>query len=105
MAKWPLQRFPPGAQPEAMKVSISVYEGPERSAIVQLLRIMGARYTSKLNRKNTHLICREAEVAIDYGALFRDLRRATDAHMARGLRTAFDQRLEAVYSLTTIASS
>ena len=58
---WPLRRFPPEAKPEAMRISISVYEGPERSAIVQLLRIMGARYTSKLKRKNTHLICRAAE--------------------------------------------
>lgn len=58
---WPLQPFPPEAKPEDMKVSISIYEGPERAGITQLLKAMGVKCTSKLKKRNTHLICREAE--------------------------------------------
>ena len=51
------------------------------------------------------LICREAEVAIDYGALFRDLRRATSQMLAIGEQSAFDQRLEAVATSCVVAAA
>lgn len=51
------------------------------------------------------LICREAEVAIDYGALFRDLRRATSQMLATGEQSAFDQRLEAVATSCVVAAA
>ena len=42
-------------------------------------------------------------MAIDYGALFRDLRRATSQMLATGEQSAFDQRLEAVATSCVVA--
>lgn len=54
---WPLQKLPP----HLLKISITGFVKPERTAIYQLINAIGATSTENLSRDNTHLICREAK--------------------------------------------
>ena len=48
-------------QHQNMVASVSIYSGSERAICYELLRMMGAKCTKKLSRKNTHLICQKPE--------------------------------------------
>ena len=53
--------LPPHQPLARFVVSVSVYDGPERSAIMQLVRTMGGKFESGLKRRVTHLVCRRPE--------------------------------------------
>jgi hypothetical protein len=46
-----------------IKVSVTGFVGPERTGIIQMLRVLGALYTENMRSSNTHLICKEAKGA------------------------------------------
>lgn len=55
---WPLQLLSKG-----LKLAVTGFVHSERSAVIQLIRAVGASYTESMKPSNTHLICREAKGA------------------------------------------
>jgi hypothetical protein len=52
---WPMYVLSPD-----IKISVSGYVGTERTALVELIRSVGACYTEAMRPNNTHLICKTA---------------------------------------------
>lgn len=44
-----------------MKISVTGYEGKERTYVKDMIRVIGAVYTGELSQQNTHLISRKSE--------------------------------------------
>src|SRR4051794_2818234 len=42
-----------------LEISVSGWVGDERTEIVGLIKLLGAKYNDKFNKKVTHLICKE----------------------------------------------
>jgi hypothetical protein len=53
---WPLQLLS-----KDLKLAVTGFVHSDRTAVIQLIRAVGASYTESMKPKNTHLICRDAK--------------------------------------------
>jgi len=53
---WPFMKLP-----KKLKIAVTGFVGSERTALIQIIRAMGADYTESMKPNNTHLICREGK--------------------------------------------
>lgn len=56
---WPLRQL--NQVGKTMKLSVTGFVHSERTAVIQLIRAVGASYTENMKPSNSHLICRQAQ--------------------------------------------